>query len=148
MEPKCSSELFVKNLLCVLPSWHTRLVRPFKEKLSSEMSLETYYCLETLKACGTATMTELAHQLKVPKQQVTKLVDKLAEHQFIERIGKEDDRRAVLIRLTPRAITYLDEYYLKNTAFIQALEGQLTENELEELNEAVMTLGRILPKLN
>lgn len=148
MEPKKISEQFVQNLLSVLPNWHTRLVRPFKEKLNREMSLETYYCLETLKSCETATMTELARQLKVPKQQVTKLVDKLWEHQFIERSGGEEDRRTISIRLTPRAITYLDEYYMKNTAFIQSLEEQLTQEELTELDEAVKTLGRILPKLN
>lgn len=148
MEPNRRSELFVKNLLMVMPGWHTKLVRPFKEKLSREMSLETYYCLETLRVCGTATMTELARQLKIPKQQVTKLVDKLGEHQFIERIVKADDRRSVCIRLTPTAITYLDEYYMKNTAFIQALEDQLTEEEIIQLDEAVRTLGRILPKLH
>ncbi len=148
MEETRISEIFVKNLLAVMPGWHSKLVRPFKEKLSREMSLETYYCLETLRVCGTVTMTELARRLKIPKQQVTKLVDKLEEHRFIERIAKADDRRSVCIRLTPSAITYLDEYYVKNTAFIRTLEDQLTEEEIIQLDEAVRTLGRILPKLH
>lgn len=141
------SEEFVQNLLYVLPSWHSKLVRPFKDMLNREMSLETYYCLETLKLCGTVTMTEVARQLKVPKQQVTKLVDKLCEYQFIERVYKEKDRRAIWIRLTPRAVEYMDEYYLKNTGFIKSLEEQLTEEELQRLNNAVSVLGEILPKL-
>lgn len=147
MEPVRISERFVQNLLHVLPNWHSKLVRPFKDTLNKEMSLETYYCLETLKMYGTVTMTELARQLKVPKQQVTKLVDKLYEYQFIERVFKADDRRVTWIRLTPKAASYLDEYYLKNTAFIRSLEEQLTEEQLRELNHAVETLREILPIL-
>lgn len=147
MKAEKTSEKFVQNLLLVLPNWHSRLVRPFKDTLDKEMSLETYYCLETLRASGTVTMTELAHQLRVPKQQVTKLIDKLSRHQFVERVYKQDDRRAIWIQLTSEALIYLDEYYLKNKTFIQTLEERLTEEELEQLNSAAATLRDILPKL-
>lgn len=141
------SEKLVQNLLLVFPNWHAKLIRPFKESLNKEMSLETYYCMETVKICGKMTMTELAQQMKVPKQQVTKLIDKLSEHNFVERVPDEHDRRATVIRLTPKAITYLEEYYLKNTAFIESLEKKLTEEELHKLNEAAEILGELLPKL-
>ena len=62
-----ASERFVQNLLLVMPDWHSKLVKPFRDTLDNEMSLETYYCLETLRACGTATMSELAPQMKVPR---------------------------------------------------------------------------------
>ena len=78
------SEKFVQNLLIAMPVWHSKLVRPFKDTLNGEMSLETYYCLQTLRMRGLATMTELAHELKVPKQQVTKLVDNLYQYQFVD----------------------------------------------------------------
>ena len=137
----------MQNLLEVLPDWHARLVRPFKETLEHEMSLETYYCLQTLKTNGTMTMTQLAGQLKVPKQQVTKLIDRLSAYQFVERINNEKDRRSIQIRLTHRAVSYLDGYYLKNTAFIRRLEEQLTGEELSQLNSALELLSRLLPKL-
>ena len=142
-----ASERFVQNLLLVMPDWHSKLVKPFRDTLDNEMSLETYYCLETLRACGTATMSELAHQMKVPKQQMTKLVDRLSQRRFVERVQGTDDRRVTWIRLTPGAVSDLDEYYLKNTAFIQMLEEKLTQDELERLNDAVEALEEILPKL-
>ena len=148
MKTEKISERFVKSLLLVMPSWHSRLVRPFKESLNREMTLETYYCLETLRACKMMTMTELARQLKIPKQQVTKLIDKLSEHNYIERIHSTEDRRSVWIHLTPDAIEYLDNYYKKNQTFIRSLEEQLTSEELQRLNEAVEVLAEILPKLN
>lgn len=92
-------------------------------------------------------MTELAQHLKVPKQQVTKLVDNLYQYQFVERAHVEDDRRRISIRLTAKAVDYLDEYYLKNTAFIRMLEEKLTEEELLSLNDAILTLKQILPEL-
>lgn len=147
MKTEKNSEKFVRNLLEVLPAWHSRLVRPFKDMLNREMSLETYYCLQTVRACGMVTMTGLAEQLKVPKQQVTRLVEKLYEHRFVERVYREQDRRVIWIRLTPPAESYLDEYYLKNTEFIQTLEEQLTEQEIAELNSAVEALAKILPRL-
>ena len=57
MESEKTSEKFVQNLLLVMPNWHAKLVRPFKDTLNKEMSLETYYCLETLKLCGCGTMS-------------------------------------------------------------------------------------------
>ena len=92
-------------------------------------------------------MTELAQQLKVPKQQVTKLVDKLDKYGFIERQYHENDRRMIWLRLTPKATAYLDEYYLKNKDFLRSLEEKLSQEELSRLNEAVEVLGEILPRL-
>ncbi|MCH1984360.1 MarR family transcriptional regulator [Ruminococcus sp. OA3] len=147
MKTEKISEKFVRNLLEVMPNWHSKLVRPFRETLNKEMSLETYYCLETLKTCGLSTMTELAQHMKVPKQQMTKLIDKLCSHGFAERMPNPDDRRVIWIRLTPKAMAYLDEYYLKNRVFLQTLEEQLTEEQLRKLNDAVEVLGEILPVL-
>lgn len=147
MEQQSKAEEFVKNLLLVMPGWHSRLVRPFKDMLDKEMSLETYYCLQTVRMSEMVRMTDLAQQLSVPKQQATKLVDKLSGYGFVERVYHEKDRRAIWIRLTPAAIRYLDEYYLKNTGFIQKLEESLTQKELEELNRAVETIGKIIPRL-
>lgn len=56
-------------------------------------------------------------------------------------------RRITRIRLTSKAVSYLDGYHLKNTAFIQSLEHQLTQEELSKINEALNVLGEILPKL-
>lgn len=147
MKSEKTSELFVKNLLHVMPVWNSRLVRPFKNSLNGEMSLETYYCLETLKSRGTATMTEMARRLNVPKQQATKLVDALAVHGFVERSPRENDRRTVEVCLTPKAAAYLDDYHMKNKEFIRTLEERLTEQELQRLNDAVIVLAQTLPKL-
>lgn len=143
-----TAEAVVQNLLQVFPAWNAKLVRPFKESLHKEMSLETYYCLETIKHSNKMTMSQLAGTLKVPKQQVTKLIDRLYEHHFIERRHDELDRRIIWIQLTPDAQTYLDDYYKKNRDFLMYLDKQLTPQEMDQLNDAVITLKDILSKLD
>lgn len=143
-----STEAVVQHLLQVFPIWNAKLVRPFKESLKKEMSLETYYCLETIKYHGEMTMSQLAAKLKVPKQQVTKLIDRLSEHHFVERVHDTADRRTIWIRLTSDALVYLDDYYKKNHEFIGYLEDRLTTQELERMNDAVLTLKEILLKLD
>lgn len=147
MKSKKRSEDFVRDLLHVMPLWNVKLIRPFKNSLNGEMSLETYYCLETLKSSGPVTMSEMARRLKVPKQQATKLIDALTVHGFVERAPKENDRRVVEVSLTATAISYLDDYHTKNKAFIQSLEEQLTEEELQKLDAAVVMLSELLPRL-
>ena len=146
MIPEEFSEEFIKKLLVVLPFWHSKIVRPFKEILEGKMSLETYYCLETLKQRGPSTMTELAAALKVPKQQVTKLAGKLYEFRFVERVYDESDRRLIRIRLTETADAYIADYYKKNADFARHLE-RLSKEDLLRLDQAVTLLADVLPRL-
>ena len=34
----------IETLLAVLPYWHYKIDRPFKQRHKNAMSLETYYC--------------------------------------------------------------------------------------------------------
>ena len=74
-------------------------------------------------------------------------MDKLYQYGFIERQYHENDRRMIWLRLTQKAVDYLDEYYLKNKDFLRSLEEKLSQEELRRLNEAVEILGEILPRL-
>ena len=53
----------------------------------------------------------------------------------------------IWLRLTQKAVDFLDEYYLKNKDFLRSLEEKLSQEELRRLNEAVEILGEILPRL-
>jgi DNA-binding MarR family transcriptional regulator len=54
-------------------------------------------------AGGDRTLTELAEILDVTKQAAIKVVDRMAELGYIERIPDPTDRRSKLLRLTPKA---------------------------------------------
>lgn len=147
MKKMKDSEKVLQKFLKVLPSWNAKMIRPFKEQIKKQMTLETYCCLETLRREGMMTMGELSQELKVPKQNMTKLVESLVEHAFVERVYKEKDRRVIWIKITDIALQYLDDYYRKNPDFCAMLETHLNETELKEMAEALNTLEHLLPKL-
>lgn len=142
------SEKLLENLLAILPYWHYKIDKQLKQSLKSEMSLETYYCLQALNSLGPMTMTELAQNLKIPKQQATKIINNLYQYQFVKRIHDEDDRRFIRIEITRQAIDYIEQNYYRSSEFVQELEEKIGEKEVEALSGAIEVLLRILPKID
>ena len=86
-------------LLDTIPAWHYWFARPFKRMLNDGVSLDMYYCIQSMRRSNrTMTMTELANFARMPKQQMSKLVDKLVEGGFAERLSDPDDRRVIRLR--------------------------------------------------
>lgn len=75
-------------LLDTIPAWHYWFARPFKRMLNDGVSLDMYYCIQSMRRSGhTMTMTELANFARMPKQQMSKLVDRLVDGGFAERLS-------------------------------------------------------------
>lgn len=142
---------FVDHLMLALPYWHYKLDRPFKQaqkENQAPMSLETFYCLQMLRAEGAMTMGRLAQRLHLTKQQATRTIDHLYLHGLVQRTQGDEDRRVVRIEITGRAREYLADHLRQNTTFLKEARGRLTEEELEAFGGAVDTLLRILPLLD
>lgn len=137
----------MEDLLTVLPYWHYKIDKTIKQTLKSEMSLETYYCLQTLRREGPMTMTELAARLKITKQQATKLAGKLYEHQFLERIPDKNDRRCIRVQISEAARNYMAQERAQNDIYIERLEEQLKPEDIEKFESALEILLEVLPKL-
>ena len=99
MEDNKQLDACVDEIYTLMPKWHTKIERPFKDMLQ-KMSLETYVCLLTLQEKQMMTMSELARELHMPKQNVTKLIVKLAQYDYVKRIFNEHDKRSVYISLS------------------------------------------------
>lgn len=94
------------------------------------------------------TMSELAEELDITKQQLTKLVNDLEEKELVRRIHDSKNRRQVYIRITERGAQMLAD--LKNRMMdstVNALSSY-TEDELAELDECLVKLGKLLEKFN
>ena len=141
-------EKFIENILFILPYWHYKIDKPFKNSIRDKMSLESYYCLQTIRYSGAMNMTELARRVSISKQQATKIIDRLEEYGFVDRVHSAEDRRAINIEVTKRAEEYIDRNYHNNIEFISLLEGKLTDDEMEKFDEAVRILRELLPKLD
>lgn len=61
------------------------------------------------------TMSELARELHMSKQNVTKLIVKLAQYDYVKRIFKEHDKCLVYISLSDKALEHLKAFRKQNT---------------------------------
>ena len=94
------------------------------------------------------TMSELAEELDITKQQLTKLVNDLEEKELVRRIHDSKNRRQVYIRITERGAQMLAD--LKNRMMDSTVNvlSSYTEDELAELDECLVKLGKLLEKFN
>lgn len=69
------------------------------------------FVLECLAACGHCQMHTLVEALKVKFSAVTAIIDRLVKTGFVARAHGKEDRRTVLVTLTPKGRKVLAEVY-------------------------------------
>lgn len=117
-------------LLELLPQWNYKIAKPFKQLQDEGVSLEMYYCIKTLQwGGGMLTMSELGRYTKMPKQQMTKMVNRLVEQEFVERVYDPSDRRIIKIRLTDTAQNYLDHFVAHDASCFQPLLDSMSPED-------------------
>lgn len=85
-------------------------------------------------------MKELSHRLMVTGGNVTGITDQLVAEDLVERVGVEGDRRAFLVRLTPKGREAFERMAVEHEQWIvQAFEG-LSPRELDQLHKL---LGKV-----
>lgn len=131
-------------LLDTIPAWHFWFIRPFKKLLDEGVSLDMYYCIQALRRHGdTVTMTELSRLARMPKQQMSKLVDRLVESGFAERLSDPDDRRVVRLRTTDRAEEYIRHFLEKDAAEYRTFFDLLSPDERDRFCRALTDMHDI-----
>lgn len=134
MQPNEIQEL----LLDTIPAWHYWFARPFKRMLHEGVSLDMYYCLQTLRRhSGNMTMTELANFAGMPKQQMSKIVDKLVDGGFADRLSDPNDRRIIRLRPTERADEYVRQFLEQDAAPYRQFFEDMSAEERERFCEAL-----------
>jgi DNA-binding MarR family transcriptional regulator len=89
--------------------------------------------LWTMARHSPLTQREAADILRVTPRNVTKLVDALEHDGFVTREAHADDRRAVLLRLTPKGRAAAARMDTEADAFAQHLFGDLGADDLATL---------------
>jgi len=85
-------------------------------------------------------MKELSQRLMVTGGNVTGITDQLVAEDLVERVGVEGDRRAFLVRLTPKGRETFERMAVEHEQWIvQAFEG-LSPRELDQLHKL---LGKV-----
>lgn len=115
------------------------LQRPFEELFKGELTALQLHVLYELKVGGKASVTALSERLRIPKQQMSKLLSKLAGAGYIRRVPVPDDRRSVMLEISERTSAILDDRCSK---YIEKFRNVLVREGIE--SESFMSAVRLL----
>jgi DNA-binding MarR family transcriptional regulator len=90
-----------------------------------------------LSPTGRPRMSQLAEWLTLSRGGITKLVDRLVEAGYLERLSCAEDRRSLQAELTPAGAKMLEEMQTVYEAEIERHLGSLTAEEAELITAAL-----------
>ena len=93
------------------------------------------------------TMSELAQEMMITKQQLTRLVNDLENQGFVERIHNPVNRRQVYIHITPEGIAMLDEVKKAMAEHAAAAMAVFDDGEKAEIDACLTRLTELFSKL-
>lgn len=86
-------------------------------------------------------MSEISTLLRVSNGNITGIVDRLTEEGLTERTVDDDDRRAYLVRLTPRGRRLFGRWATDHEAWIDQLLSRLDGDDIETLTRLLERVG-------
>lgn len=95
-----------------------------------------------------ASVSEIAKKLCISKPNMTPIIDKLVNQDFVTRYEDPNDRRVLRVKLSEKSIAFLDEVKESVTKQFASKLSVLDESELKELSTSADTIKNILSKLS
>ena len=135
----------IKQLVLVFMQY---IILPFEKCMRLQLSVMQFRALCTLAAERNQKMTDLAEHLCVSKQQVTQIVDRMTEMNFLRRVEDPSDRRCVRVDLTEHAEEFLKEKLSDYATVIGYEVKQMNKAQQKKFWTAVECALEILPHLS
>lgn len=118
--------------------------RPFEQKTRSRISHVQYFAVSLLYRKGSMSMSELAHEMQVSKQQLTPLVCILMKQGLLVRKADDNDRRVVRIEITEQGRKMVKELFVEIKNDLLERLRTLPGRELDELEQMLKRIHEIL----
>jgi len=121
-----------------------RLARRLRaQRAVDSMSDGQFAVLAALKVHGPHTLGELADRERVTAPSMNRTVNCLEEDGYLTRTPSEDDRRKVIIDLTPDGLAVVDETVRRRDAWLEQALAELTGAERDALLAAADIMRRV-----
>jgi len=119
----------------IVPRWSWIERRRFAQELSSfHLTTPQYVALMAIKRQGKdCAMSTLAEAAQETSATMTGIVDRLVEHQLVERQRDPSDRRSVLVSLTERGEQLLQEVKRQRHARLYLVLKNLSPHDRKEM---------------
>src|SRR5262245_14835305 len=99
------------------------------------ISMTHLHILTMLKHHGSMPMSRIADLLEISFSNATGLIDRLEDRGYVQRVRVPDDRRVVLVELTPAADAVLEEADVLRSDLVAAVLARLGDDRLEDIED-------------
>ncbi|MDD2553315.1 MAG: MarR family transcriptional regulator [Desulfotomaculaceae bacterium] len=124
-----------------------KFFRPLEQKTRSHLSHVQHFAVSTLYRKGSLSMSELAQEMQISKQQLTPIVNKLVHQSLLVKKADEYDRRIVRIEVTEQGRNMLREIFAEMRIELMDKLRLLSDEELAELDHMLKRVMVILRNL-
>ncbi len=100
--------------------------------------------MATLLGAGPMRSGQLAEREGVAASTMSRIIDSLVGDALVERVPDPDDRRALLIRLTPTGTASVEQARATRAGALRARVAQLPADEQEALRAALPALAHLV----
>ncbi|MBN1663221.1 MAG: MarR family transcriptional regulator [Deltaproteobacteria bacterium] len=100
-----------------------------------------YMVIECLGYCGPLLTGDLCKKTFRSGGNMTFVVDALEKADLVKRFAIEDDRRAIMVQLTPKGESLYEEAFSRHGEFLTGLAGVFSEEEQSEFARLLKKLG-------
>ncbi|MFL5675243.1 MAG: MarR family winged helix-turn-helix transcriptional regulator [Chloroflexota bacterium] len=104
------------------------------------ISMTQLHVMHLLERHGEIAMRHLAEMLDVSDSAATGLIDRIEERGFVERIRVPEDRRIVLVRITPAGRQTLEDVEASRADIMATVLDQIDPSQLEGIATAMAAL--------
>lgn len=132
------------DFLVLLEYMRENFFKPVKQITRSRLSPVQFHVVSILCRKGSLSMSELASEIRISKQQLTPLICKLIDNKLLLRKTDENDRRVVRLEVTELGWSTVKELFTEIKLQLAERLRVLPDVELDELEQMLKRILGIL----
>lgn len=130
----------VQELAEIIFTYYPQVRKTFRDLVSLKdvpITMTQLTCLNILYKNGKMSMTDLAKQLTMSNQQLTKVMDALVEYDMAERVTNPTNRRKIYAQATPKGASTISALKKELDRKLGHYLNTFPESEVDKLYESV-----------
>ncbi|PSB13157.1 MarR family transcriptional regulator [filamentous cyanobacterium CCP1] len=135
-----STDQCAVQIMNVIP-WVTRFLRSEIRYHGQPLSLSQLRVLNYLERWPQSSLSEVAEYLDVTRPTMSTMIDRLVQRGVVHRMEDPQERRRILLSLTPEGNEQLQQVTAATRAKVAVRLAQFTEPQLEQLMQGLALLG-------
>ncbi len=109
----------------------------------SELTLTQLIALQYICHIPNITLKELADKLVIAQSSASELVDRLVKMKYIDRKISSEDRRKIILNLSPKGQKFIEKHIEENKALFKNLISKLSLEEQRDYLKALQKFYKV-----